>query len=85
VPATWRRVSTGVSLHDANTIYLWINRVDRLEKQLTGETQQDTRHAAPQTHPEPQSLQDATKKASCTHTPTTRPGVRELERVRTRQ
>jgi Restriction endonuclease len=55
--------STGVSLHDANTIHQWISRVDRLDKQLTGETQQNTRHPASQTRPQPQGVQKASKKA----------------------
>jgi hypothetical protein len=66
--------STGVSLHDANTIHQWISRVDRLDKQLTGETQQDTSHPAPQTHPEPQSVQEASKKASWYPHPDDPPG-----------
>jgi hypothetical protein len=36
--------STGVSLYDANTIRQWISNVDRLERQLAGETQPQASH-----------------------------------------
>ena len=36
--------STGVSLYDANTIRQWISSVDRLERQLAGETQPQASH-----------------------------------------
>jgi len=71
--------STGVSLYDANTIHLWIKNVDRLEKQLAGETQQDTRHHAPQTLPQSKSVQKASKNASWYPHPDDPPGRQEVE------
>ena len=56
--------STGVSLYDANTIRQWIKNVDILEQQLAGETQQHTRHPAPQTNLQSKCVQKAGKKAS---------------------
>ena len=55
--------STGVSLYDADTIRQWIKNVDRIEKQLGGETQQ-ARHPAPQTRLEPKTAQKPRKSAS---------------------
>ncbi len=69
--------STGVSLYDASTIRLWIKNVDRLEKQPVGETQQDTRHHAPQTLPQSKSVQKARKNASWYPHPDDSPGRQE--------
>ena len=69
--------STGVSLYDANTIHLWIKNVDRLEKQPAGETQQDTRHHAPQTNLQSKSVQKARKKATWYPHPDDPPGRQE--------
>jgi hypothetical protein len=66
--------STGVSLHDANTIRLWIKNVERIEKLLAGKRQPQASHPAPQTNPEPQSVQEATKKATWFPHPDDPPG-----------
>lgn len=47
--------STGVSLHDADTIRQWINTVDGLEKRPTDETQPRPPHPATQEHQQPKS------------------------------
>ena len=69
--------STGVLLYDADTIRQWIKRVDGLEKELAGKTQQDTSHPAPQTNLQSSSVQKARKNASRYLHPDDPPGRRE--------
>jgi hypothetical protein len=58
--------STGVSLHDADDIRRWIKNVDRVERQLAGETQ-----------PQSMSMQKASKQASWYPHPDDPPGRQE--------
>jgi hypothetical protein len=69
--------STGVSLYDADAIRQWIKNVDRIEKQLAGETQPQASHPAPQTHLQSKSMQKASKKASWYPHPDDPPGSQE--------
>jgi len=66
--------STGVSLHDADTIRQWIKRVDNLEKELASDTRPQVSHHAPQTNLQSKSMRTTSKKASWYPHPDDPPG-----------
>jgi len=66
--------STGVSLHDADTIRQWIKRVDNLEKELASDTRPQVSHHAPQTNLQSKSMRTTSEKASWYPHPDDPPG-----------
>jgi hypothetical protein len=55
--------STGVSLHDADSIYRWIREVDKLEKERANETQATTKSPSYQDTPMSKEITEARKRA----------------------